>query len=42
MIYMFIFMFVRVLYPKNLALLRVVYGLLDAGGRRPRPPLVSL
>jgi hypothetical protein len=41
MIYMFIFMLVCVLYPKNLlhlavavALLRVVYGLRDAGGRR--------
>jgi hypothetical protein len=48
MIYMFIYMFVRVLYPKNLlhfavavALLRVVYGLRDAEGCCARPPLAS-
>lgn len=48
MIYMSIFMFVRVLYPKNLmhfavavAVLRVVYGLRDAEGCRARPLLVS-
>ncbi len=48
MIHTFIFMFERFLYPKNLlhfaeavALLRVVYGLRDAEGRRGRPPLVS-
>jgi hypothetical protein len=47
MIYTFIFMFVRFLYPKNLlhfaeavALVRVVYGLRDARGRHTRPPLV--
>ena len=49
MTYMFIFVFVRILYPKNLlhfvvavALLRVVYGLRNAEGRHARPPLVSL
>lgn len=47
MMYMFIFMFFRVLYPKNLlhfavgVALRVVYELRNAGGRRARPPLVS-
>jgi hypothetical protein len=41
MIYIFMFMFVRVLYPENqlrfvvdVALLRVVYGLRDAEGPR--------
>ena len=48
MICMFIFISVRVLYPKNLlhfaaevALLRIVCGLRDAEGHRARPPLVT-
>src|SRR5712671_5972266 len=49
MIYIFMFMFVRVLYPKNqlrfvvdVTLLRVVYGLRDAEGPRAQRSALSL